>query len=1553
MSGNGNYIADGLEIAVIGMAGRFPGAKNIQQLLANLKGGVESISFFTDEELEGAGVGPELVNDPNYVRARGIVEDIEYFDASFFDYTPTEAKLMCPQMRLFHECSWEAFEDAGVVPGSYDGLIGVYSGANSSFSWEALCALSGENRVLGTLAASHLSGKDMLASKTAYRFNLKGPVFSLHTACSTSMVAVHLACQGILSGECDAALAGGVCINLPQKGGYLYSEGMMVSSDGHVRAFDAEAKGTVFSNGIGVVILKRLEYAVKDKDHIYAIIRGSAINNDGNRKVGFTAPSVEGQEDVIRTVYQVANVEPESVSYIEAHGTGTILGDPIEFEALRKAFNTGKKQFCALGTVKTNLGHLDTAGGVTGFIKAVLSLKHRLLFPSLNYSEPNPRIDIENSPFYVVTKLTNWTNGRGPLRAGVSGMGLGGTNAHILLEETPEIYKRKDSPSSREHKLLLFSAKTPTALDKMTGNFVEFLKENPHVDLADVAYTLQVGRSVFPYRRMAMCRDNGEAVTGLSAPDSRQVQTYLAPKDERTPVIFLLPGLGGQYVNMGLGLYRTETAFRKEMDACFEILIHLTGIDIKEILYPPAEEKVTRDPVPGAAGDNMMDNMMRPEISQITVFIFEYSLARMLMAWGIKPRAMIGYSFGEYTAACLSGVLSLEDALALIVARGKLIMRVPEGLMVSAPLTVERLKPFLKDNLSIAVDNGSSCIVSGSTQVVEAFELEMKKNRIMTMRLPQTSRAIHSQMMEPILEEFEAAVSRVSLHEPRLPYISNVTGGWASDREVTVPQYWTRHLRETVRFADGIEELRKIENAVFVEVGPGRDITTLLTRYAGSNPGQRVLNLVRHPQKNVSDDGFLLKQTGRLWLYGVDIDWDEFYKGEKRWRLPLPAYPFERKRHWIEGNPLTMEAGQLQKGLAHAGIKKDIADWFYSPAWKPAILPKCRTGEKTAPSTCLVFIDQCGLGTQLVARLEQDNRHVVTVRPGPGFKREGEGSYTVDFSKSSDYKNLFKELETQNISIGEIIHMWSIGGRSPGESRQEWFRRCQYSGYYSLVFISREIGGRESSGGVRITVVSSNMQGISGEDLLYPEKATLLGPVNIIPKEYHHLKCRSIDIDLPEPGSWNESRVIGRLVEEINAGAADTADAAVVYRGAGRMVRFYEPLKLEKVAGRHLRLRDRGVYLVTGGLGAIGLLLAEHLARLVRARLILTGRSPFPDRNHWEQWLETHPGDDATALKIKKLLEVEALGAEVMVLCADVADQAQMEEALRRAEKKFGPVNGVIHTALQIDGGLIHSITEEKTENVFSGKARGTLVLDGILEKEPLDFFILFSSMSSVLMPVGQVAYAAASAFLDAFALYNTAHHHLFTASIDWDTWQEVGGALHLAQKHSRSLGLSESQGKIEKGILSAEGMEAFSRIVETGLPRLVVTTRDLDAQIESSKTAVSDALNSIPSSKKKYRRPQLDSPYAAPCNHMQQTLADIWGDFFGFHGIGIHDDFFELGGDSLKAIILTSHIHRELDIKVAIATLFSKPTIEMLAEFMQADIAGSDYVSIAPVEKK
>jgi acyl transferase domain-containing protein len=737
----------GLDIAVIGAAGRFPGARDLHEFWDNLKNGVESIAFFSDTELLESGVSPEELKMANYVRAKGFLEDIEYFDASFFGYSPGEAEKMDPQMRILHECAWHALEGAGYDPYGYGGAIGLYVGAQNNFHWQARVFLAGSGNAVEAFNSLNLVDKDHISTRVAYKLNLTGPTFTLVTQCSTSLVALHQACQGLMSRECDIALAGGVCITLPRKAGYSYQEGMIYSPDGHLRAFAARGNGTVFGNGVGIVVLKPIEDALADGDDVMAVIKSSFVNNDGNRKVGYAAPSVEGQAEALRWALELAGVEPESISYLETHGTATPIGDAIEIDALKLAFDTGKGHCCRIGTVKTNIGHLENAAGAAGLIKTILALKHRLIPPSLHFEAPNPGIDFGQGPFVVNAELTEWKRDGYPLRAGVSSFGIGGTNAHVVLEEAPVSGPSPavsgENKKQREYRLILLSAHSETALEKMSEKLADALTKNPGLDLADVSYTLQVGRRVFKYKQALVCRSRQEAVGALrgqevspgpmpatgSAPRVH-VQTFFNNHDNRS-LYFMFPGLGSQYVDMGRELYEAEPVFRREVDRCAAILEPLLDYDIKEILYPG-------DPV--SKGVRKSDNsdksaIHRIDVAQVVVFVFEYALARLVMAWGIRPHALIGYSFGEYVAACLSGFFSLEDALGVVVYRGQLLREIPGGAMSSVPLTAAELTPLLPPDLYIAVDNGPSCIVSGLKETVEAFEEELKKKKYLCMRL--------------------------------------------------------------------------------------------------------------------------------------------------------------------------------------------------------------------------------------------------------------------------------------------------------------------------------------------------------------------------------------------------------------------------------------------------------------------------------------------------------------------------------------------------------------------------------------------------------------------------------------------------------------------------------------------------------------------------------------------------------------------------------------------------------------------------------------------------
>ncbi len=1929
-------------IAVIGMACRFPGSKNVEEFWMNLQNSEECISQFSDEELLEDGEDSVILCNPAYVKAGSILEDVELFDAGFFGFSPRDAEITDPQHRLFLECAYEALERAGYAGETEKVSIGIFAG--SSVNEYLLRMLIGNPSILANIDGMRLSignDNDHLSPLISYKLNLHGPSLNIQTACSTSLVAVHIACQSLLNNECEIAMAGGVSVGNYKKRGYLYTEGGILSPDGHCRAFDTDAKGTAPGSGMGIVVLKRLKDALKDGDHIEAVISGSAINNDGSLRVGYAAPSVKGQASVIHRAQATAGITADMISYVETHGTGTILGDPIELKALTQAFreHTQKKGFCAIGSVKTNIGHAGAAAGVAGFIKTVLALKYKKIPASLHFKKPNPEIDFVNSPFYVNTELKEWESNSNPLRAGVSSFGIGGTNAHVIVEEAPSIPDEyaKSETTSRPYHLISLSARTSSALDSMSDNLVKHLEKYPGLDVSDVAYSLHMGRKSFDYRRAFVCRDTDEILDFLRKRDSDRVFTGYKEEGSKR-AIFMFPGQGAQYINMGLNLYNDEQGFRNDVDLCSEILEPQLSLDLRKIIFPSDDDI-------GCAAEKLKQTA----ITQPALFVIEYALARLFISWGIKPSAMIGHSIGEYVAACLSGVFSFKDCLKLVALRGRLIQDLPEGKMLAVPLSEEKLKPLLGNGLSIAsVNSANQCTVSGSSEKIELLKDMMKDQSVTCIDL-HTSHAFHSEMMVPILKEYADHVRKIDRNPPLIPFISSVTGTWITEEDAIDPDYWARHIRHTVRFSDGMREILKAEDQILLEVGPGKTLKTLAMQDSDLMIGQVILNSIRHPHETASDMSFLLATLGRLWVEGVKVDWTEFHRHEERRRVLLPTYPFERQKYWIEtmDQVKPVEVFENSNNESFDEKEADIADWFYVPSWKRTILPEIALVDDLLQKrmTWLVFIDEYGVGTEISKKLKKAHQDVITVSIQKEFGHSKENEYALNPAHHEHYDVLLKELQSKSKSPDRIVHCWNVTIANTADSNHKRVIPFQDVGFYSLLFTAQALGTQGVTKEVQITVISNNMQEVVGQDLLYPQKATLLGPVRVIPKEYQNITCKSIDIVIPKLRDQRIEKLIDLLMSEL---ISNPSNSIVAYRGNHRWEEKLEPIRLEDEYERVRKLKEGGIYLITGGLGSMGLAFAEYIAQEVQAKLILIGRSEFPAKEEWKEWLSGSPekssinypqlvekgksvdilleeeidsidklerrienelgikllenykgleeslnelcssyvydyfknsnlnidkgnvvnkeelkltlkilpafrkfydffikilteddiirtegenivfhkerreivkpnilaeliadkypefkglldllghctrsygralsgeipaigvlypeGNDsllqgygrntvehtkqriylsvlsetvskivkkeknrkvrileigagsgtltydilkklpgrnieyyftdigktfvnnarseaskrnidfmrfntfdiskdpeeqgydkfsfdiilgynvvhatpsieATILNLKKLLvpdgmlcliepvknrrwndmiwglaegwwyfsdedlrkyspllnldtweevlrkhgflnvkaypedkqrrrntdtgliiaqqnfedcreeytknlvkvntekisnkilrlkEIEKLGSEVEVISADVTNEEDMKAVLSIINERFGDLDGIIHTAGILGQGMIYRKTIEETEAVLGPKVKGTLLLQDLVKDKEVDFMILCSSLSSILPLIGQVDYCASNAFLDAFAFYNTYQKNIFTVTIDWGFWQELG----MAGKAIKPLFSSEIMKDIKNGKMANAGVRAFSRILNGCVfPQIIFTSKGINIMTEHKQPLnILERKAKTNPKRAVYPRQESSVPYVTWQNPHEHTLIEIMQELFSIQQIGRLDNFLELGGDSLIALQLISRIKEAFGVTLTYRNVFEKSTIADLSDLVE-----------------
>ncbi|WP_338848538.1 SDR family NAD(P)-dependent oxidoreductase [Massilia sp. W12] len=1516
----------GLEIAIIGMAGRFPGAGNVEQYWRNIAAGIESVRPLRPDELAAAGVSEAQLANPENVNAGAFLEEIEYFDAGLFAYAAKEAQLMDPQHRLFLETAWEALEHAGCAPDQFEGQIGVFAGApGSSYLLETVAKNAAALRQVALSDLMYENTHDLLATRVSYKLNLRGPSITLGTACSTSLVLLHYACQSLLAGDCDVALAGGARVSVPHKSIYSYAEGGILSRDGHCRSFDAKASGTISSNGVGVLVLKRLEDALRDGDTVHAIIKGTAVNNDGAQKVGFTAPSVAGQAEVIQKALAAADVEAESISYIEAHGTATHLGDPIELAGLSKAYrqHTQKTGFCAIGSVKANIGHTDTAAGVAGVIKVVQMLKHAVLPPAVNFETPNPEINFPATPFYVNQQRQVWA---APLRrAGVSAFGIGGTNAHAILEAAEPA---GPGSASRELQLLCFSGKTRAALEANIAHFRSWLEHHDDSVFADAAYTLKTGRVSLEYRSAVLCRDRADALAklGQALPGN-----YSRVQDRA--LVFMFSGQGAQYHNMMRGLYQAEAVFRASVDASAAILLPLLGQDIRDVVFLDA----------AAQDEGKAALLQRTRYTQPALFVFEYALAQLLSSWGLQAKAAIGHSIGEYVAACLAGVFSLPDALKLVAARAAAMDDMPGGAMLAVGLSESEVEAYRIAGVSLAAVNAPNMVVlAGPHESIQAVQaaLQQAPGNPISNRLLHTSHAFHSDMMQGCLDVFAQAFEGVTLNAPTAPFISSLSGDWITAAQATSPAYWLAQLRQPVRFADGVAKILSDANHVLLEVGPGRSLAALVEQQLAPNQRGQVLACVREVKRQASDEAVLYGVLGQLWALGVRVNWRGFYQAEQRRKIVLPSYAFQRQKYWLEPVAAATAATAAADQAAQAtpdGARKALPDWFYQHVWQQAALPVSAQTGASAGKNWLVFDDEHGVSAALKAGLQAAGHTVVEVKSGSGFRMPGgknPRSAQVTPGQGADFKKLFACLKQENLWPQHIVYCGAIQDLPKSDAA------VSYAQFESLLSIAREYSLLGADAECQFALVLNHLAEVCGS-AIDPAKSLLSGACRVIPKEYSQIHCSTIDIVLPAKGLFGRAGKFDAeaLLRELQRAPQHGAAPVVALRGRSRLVQSVQAVPLHESAPAPC-FRQQGVYLISGGFGGIGASIARHLASQYQARLILTSRGETPAPEAWEAWLASHDVSNDKSQRIRLLQELIKLGAKVEVICADVSDAAAMQAGLQRAEAVLGKVQGVIHSAGIADGALIQRRTAADSAKVFASKVIGTQNLQRLFAQHQLDCFVLCSSLASEIAPVGQAAYCAANAYQDAFAQARAAQGGATRyLAIGWDSWQEVGMAVN-------SLGADKLH-YIHHGIMPEEGVQALQLALNSGLSHCYTSTRGLPLptarQSEAAPAAASDGTDAVKpdaaaeSASQFHPRPDLSVAYLAPRNEIEASICAIWQDKIGVAPLGVHDDFFELNGHSLMAVQIITEIKRKLHVSLPAGSIYDNSTIAQLAQSLAA----------------
>jgi len=1498
----------GSEIAIIGMACRLPGAADLDALWRLLDEGREGVRDLTESDLLANGIPAGLLRDPAYVRRAAVVEGQDMFSPQLFGLSAPDAERMDPQHRMFLETVWEALEHAALAPRSRRGRVGIYAGAgfNAYLQHNLLPrgALSGTNG-FSTLV---LNMPDFLVTRAAYALDFTGPAVNVQSACSSSLLAVHLACQGLLAGEADIALAGGVSLSTPQEQGYLYQPGMIFSPDGHCRPFDALANGFVPGNGCGVVVLRLLEDALADGDPVLAVLRGTAANNDGARKVGFTAPSAEGQAAAIAEAWEVAGLAPDTAGLVEAHGTGTAMGDPIEVQALKRVF-TGNDGRVALGSIKSNIGHADAAAGVAGLIKAVLCLRHRRIVPSLHFHTPNPALGLEGSAFHVPTASRPWPAGNEPRRAGVSAFGFGGTNVHAVLEEAPRQDARPTGHgSSRRVQVFPLSAAEPEALNATTARLADALAEGASPEAA--AWTLQHGREALAYRRAETVSDLGVLARVLATP------RHVRARPGR-PAAFLFTGQGGQHPGMLAGLYATEPLFRAGADRMLDALREGIGLDLRAWLAPGA----ALDPALAAALEDTT-------LVQPLLFIQETSLAGLWRGLNLRPRAMLGHSIGELAAACVAGVLTPEEGALFAARRGRLMAAAPAGAMLAVALDEDSAREFLAGHpdLDLAAVNGpNQCVLSGPVPAVDAAQTRCGDLGIACARLA-VARAFHSRLMEPAAEALERTFAEFSPREPVLPWLSNVSGDWITPEQARAPAYWRAHACQTVRFAPALERLLAEPDTALLELGPVDTLARLARSHPSHRPEQPVFaSQPRLPAGPAVSDEAVGEALGRtiagLWECGVDLDWAGLHGDTPPVRVNLPSTAFPRRRFWLEP-PAAGATPQPDAGDFMPVKRPNPADWLYAPVWTQCLPP---AGGDGAEAVCVLGNDTPA-GRALEECLRAAGRRTAALATAE----------TVDARRLA---NALAALPGPQPTLFLDPRPLTLAPGSCGEDEA----------LETLLFRPVELAKALADlGWTACRLVTASLGGwrVLGSEPAWPWPGLALAAAKLLPLEHPELSCAVADLDPALADDWPALADSLLRAAQTPAPAEPWREPLTAWRNGKAWRRDYAQLAASSPAPESPSLRRGGVYLITGGLGGVGLTLARYLAERLQARLILLSRRPAPQR---EDWAALAAGQDPTlAHQGGELAAIAAAATTLRLVQADVADPDGLVAALDAARAELGPINGCLHCAGLADyAGLAQRRGRSDTLEVLRPKVRGSLTLIDALGDDPLDFLLLFSSLGDILFPTkfGQIGYAAACEFQDSLAeaLHEPGAGGPRVLAVNWDDWTGAGMSVN-AEEHLRKM-LGHAPEPLV-GLDAAEGGAALELVLHTAktrdLPRMAVCVRDLDRLRHHLPERTPPAGGVL------LPRPDLGTQPVPPADSAEAELAALWAEALGLETVGAEDDFLALGGHSLLAISLCSRITAAFGTPFPPGRLLAEATVRRCAAHLQAARAARQGASDA-----